>query len=138
MQARYLSAAIVGATLGTGAALQAGSGMDGDTLLGICTSGDALQKGYCIGYLAGYRDAGGWDRHAPQEPSDMGNGAETRGAEARTPGSSGYCVPPRLPHHQMREIVIAYIEEHPEDRHGSAGSIIARSLRMAFPCGSGT
>ena len=138
MKARYvIPIAALGATLVTSVASQTGGGMDGDTLLSICTNGDTLQKGYCIGYVAGFREGRTLDWHLANQHG-LSTGAETQdstsimGLRHTTP-----CVPPRLPHHQMRDVVIDYMLDHPETRQQSAGSIITESLRVAFPCEPG-
>lgn len=137
MKARYkILIAAVGATLATGVASQPGGGMNGGTLLSICTNGDALQKGYCIGYVVGFREGRTLDWYVAHQPEPHAEDAMTYDADEISTRPADPCVPPRLPHHQMRDVVIDYILDHPETRYESAGSIIAESLRVAFPCES--
>ena len=132
MKARYVTLiAVFGAALSTGAASQPGGGMDGGTLLSICTNGDALQKGYCIGYVVGFREGRIVDWSVAHQQ-------EFPALDAAGLRPTDHCVPPRLPHHQMRDVVIDYMMDHPETQEESAGLIIAESLRVAFPCASGS
>lgn len=132
MTARILNSAA--AVLLSSIVSQAAAEMDGRTLADICTDGDALQLGYCMGYMAGYRE--GRDTTWQTVRAAKGLGSEPiENTEGFTdPLRSGRCVFPRLPNHQMREIVVNYISDHPEIWEESAGSAISKSLWSAFPC----
>jgi hypothetical protein len=46
-----------------------------------------------------------------------------------------YCLPPTLrDREELRDIVVTYLDEHPEIRDLAAPVLIALSLREAFPC----
>ena len=135
MKARYVI--LFAATLATSMVSQTEGGMDGGTLLNICTSEDALQKGYCIGYMVGYREGKSLNPSKAIMPRGLGslNAEEDSGLSDTQIEES--CVFPRLPHHQIRDVVINYIIQHPDTRNDSASSIITESLRVAFPCETG-
>ncbi|MFN7388163.1 Rap1a/Tai family immunity protein [Brevundimonas sp.] len=44
------------------------------------------------------------------------------------------CAPPGVTARQMRDVVVTYLERHPETRHQSASLIIFGALGEAFPC----
>ena len=115
-------------------ASQAAAEMDGRTLVDICTDGDELQLGYCMGYMAGYRDGKDTTWHTVRTSEGLVSAPAKNGEGSSDPLGSGGCDFPRLPNHQMREIVVNYIMDHPEAWEESAGSVISKSLWGAFPC----
>ena len=132
MTARIVNSAA--AVLLASIASQAASEMDGRTLVDICTDGDALQLGYCMGYMAGYRDGKDTGWYTVRNPQGSLSEPVENGEGFSDPRRSGSCVFPRLPNHQMREIVVNYIMDHSEAWEESAGSAISKSLWGAFPC----
>ena len=132
MTARILKSAAV--VLVASIASQAAAEMDGRTLVDICTDGDALQLGYCMGYMAGYREGKDTTWHTVRTSKGLASEPIENAEEFSDPLRSGSCVFPRLPNHQMREIVVNYITDHPETWEESAGSAISKSLWGAFPC----
>ncbi len=132
MTARILNSAV--AVLVASIASQAVAEMDGRTLVDICTDGDALQLGYCMGYMAGYRDGKDTTWHTVRASKELASEPIENAEEFSDPLRSDSCVFPRLPNHQMREIVVNYISDHPETWEESAGSAISKSLWSAFPC----
>ena len=45
-----------------------------------------------------------------------------------------YCVPENVQARQIREIVVAYLKKHPENRQWPAAGLITIALKEAFPC----
>ena len=132
MTARILNSAV--AVLAASIASQAAAEMDGRTLVDICIDGDALQLGYCVGYMAGYREAKDSPWQAMRNPQGSLGEPVENGEGFPDLSRAGICVFPKLPNHQMREIVVNYIMDHPEVWEESAGSAISKSLWSAFPC----
>ena len=132
MTARILNSTT--AVLVASIASQAAGEMNGRTLVDICTDGDALQRGYCMGYMAGYRDGKETTWHTVRTSKGLASQPIENAEEFFDRLCSGSCVFPRLPNHQMREIVVNYITDHPETWEESAGSAISKSLWGAFPC----
>jgi hypothetical protein len=44
------------------------------------------------------------------------------------------CIPSEATLAQVRDVVIRYLQEHPEERHYAASSLSLRALVLAFPC----
>ena len=132
MKARYITS--IGVALATSVASQAISELDGRTLLSICTNGDALQKGYCFGYMVGYRD--GKVAFPGQTSNALVDEVAKNEGGFSTSQTYDSCPFPRLPHHQMREIVVGYLNKHPEAWDKDAGFAVSNSLWNAFPCKS--
>jgi hypothetical protein len=47
---------------------------------------------------------------------------------------SQVCVPGSVSIGKLREIVVKYLEEHPEELHKGAAGIVLNALYNAFPC----
>jgi hypothetical protein len=70
-------------------------------------------SGDCMGYVVGIADA-------------LGAGNEINGFSA--------CFPEEVTTGQIRDIAIAFLQEHPELRHYAASGLVASALEEAFPC----
>ena len=132
MKARRIT--LVAAALASSVSSQTIGEMNGGKLLSACTNGDALQKGYCIGYMVGFRDGRSHSWTAARPAKNDARGKVVKGGYSSDAANTSKCPLPRLPHHQMREIFLNYIEDNPEIRYESAGSVITKSLWAAFPC----
>ena len=83
--------------------------MTGSQLLDYCTSEEAVERTYCMGYIMGYAEgAGGWGR--------------------------AWCVPDGVTNGQVMEVVIRQLKTNPRDRHAGASLTVHRALRDAWPC----
>jgi hypothetical protein len=49
-------------------------------------------------------------------------------------GNRIVCIPPNVPQGQVRDIVIKYLADKPEERHVRAASVVVAALSAAFPC----
>jgi hypothetical protein len=86
---------------------------DGYLLRQECDDAVGVQRMFCLGYIAGVRDA-------------LGTGG-------RLTGSTLACVPGiRLG--QAELIVKRYLETHPQYLHANAADIVTAALSEAFPC----
>jgi hypothetical protein len=77
-----------------------------------------LMNGFCLGYLSGLMVLNQLFR-------DMGR------------GKPFFCAPDWMSPGQARLVFLKYMEEHPENLHQDAGSMVMVSLMATFPCGSG-
>ncbi len=86
----------------------------GNTLLRLCTSGDAqLDELVCLGYIEGVADA-------------MADGDTVFGARA--------CVQLRVEVSQLHDLTVNYLQAHPESRQADAAQLVAAALSAAYPC----
>ncbi|WP_216339522.1 Rap1a/Tai family immunity protein [Roseovarius sp. PS-C2] len=85
---------------------------DGNFLLDICTKGATYSPDMCAGFVGG---ATGLIPYAPQF-------------------SSTVCLPTGVTYPQMTDVVIAYLQDNPAQRHNFASPLIAIALGEAFPC----
>ncbi len=86
----------------------------GNDLLDEC-EGTRDQREICLGYVEGVSDALGYGDRIFDLPS--------------------VCVPPHaVPASQVRDIVLAYVREHPVTRHFAAAPLVTAALGQAFPC----
>ena len=92
--------------------------VDGNTLHGWCKpvpGGLPNQpvEAYCAGFINGV--------------------VEIHGEETTLYGHRA-CVPLTVTIHEMRRIVMAWLEDHPEKRHLVAHGLVGEALSRAFPC----
>ena len=81
----------------------------GDGLLDICSVTDASGREWmCYGYILGV------------------------GAMLRDIGT--VCFPAQATHSQIRDVVVAGLQAHPEERHERPELLITKYLIAAFPC----
>lgn len=85
-------------------------------LLRDCTAPlrGTFTSGFCLGYLKG--------------------AAEMSRLRAKLPNLPTVCVPDALTVGQVRNIVVSYIEEHPEELHYASIALVNNALDEAFPC----
>ena len=88
--------------------------LTGNDLWSRCSGKSAFDAGFCMGYLGGIVDA-----MMGQPPGILGRTA---------------CFPEHVTAGQTRDVVMRYLEQHPDARHYSAASIAATALMEAFPC----
>ena len=84
----------------------------GDLLWDLCTTrGDESQRA-CLGFIAAAADA----------------------LSAQEDGRRQACIPIDIRLGPVRDVVVAYLRAHPEDRYKTAISLAAAALAEAFPC----
>ncbi|MBG6203068.1 hypothetical protein IWQ48_004225 [Labrenzia sp. EL_13] len=112
--ALVLVAIIVGA--GPTAAQEARDRVDrflvGNQLFKACTSNDVM---FCTGYIVGVKDG----LAAPGAGSDWMNGCIPEGATIR----------------QFKDVVVKYLKQNPELRHGPAAMLVINGIVQGFHCG---
>jgi hypothetical protein len=81
-----------------------------------CTapSPGTFTAGFCLGYLKGVAEMSRLREKVPQLPP--------------------VCVPEAVTVGQVRNIVVRYLEEHPEEWHYSSIVLVTNALDEAFPC----
>ena len=89
--------------------------LTGNKLLEFCESDDYVNVGHCLGYLGSAKDTHQvlveWGYLPPQ-----------------------MCVHPDATLGQLRQVVLKYFKEHPQELHFAAGSLVLNALGEAFPC----
>jgi hypothetical protein len=85
-------------------------------LLRDCTepSLGTFTSGFCLGYIKG--------------------AAEMSRLRQKVPTLPPLCVPDALTVGEVRNIVVSYIEEHPEELHYASIALVHNALEEAFPC----
>lgn len=88
----------------------------GNNLLELCN--DPSMEGACLEYVAGVADV----LSILVEDGSSLNGFRP-------------CVPVAgVKVSQLSDIVVRYLRTHPEERHLTAASLVAKALSLAFPC----
>jgi Ssp1 endopeptidase immunity protein Rap1a len=85
---------------------------NGNKLYTECTGSKATDQVSCISYIEGIADmvAGLWT------PKDTA------------------CFSPGINAGQLQDIVVNYLQDHPENRHWPATILVLQALHDAFPC----
>jgi hypothetical protein len=86
-----------------------------NTVLPDCENESIAVQNDCVMYLAGVVDA-----------------TETWIAFGQV--REVFCIPNDVNLDQLRKIFIKFANEHPEDLHSNAGSVVINALFKAFPC----
>lgn len=88
----------------------------GNLLLKICRGGNAGQEGYCLGYVTGISDG------------------ITTLQMLNPPHWTPICKPDRVTDRQLRDVVVQYLDDHPEERHEPISLLTVVAMRAAWPC----
>lgn len=83
-----------------------GGFIDGNKLHGYANSDDPIHLSIFFGYVIGVVDAH-WDM---------------------------LCIPIDASSAQVKDVAKVYLENHPEERHFTAESIVVKAISEAFPC----
>ena len=81
---------------------------DGNALYELCSSPGATDQSYCAGYLGGISDSLSSSQHL--------------------------CVSTEVSLRQLKDVVLKYLRDHPEQRGQAAFSVGREALTLAFPC----
>lgn len=95
----------------------------GNWLLNLCQSNEPGNFGLCIGFIAGAA-------HGIQ----FGHMAVADRAKQRNPSYPMICIPENVSNVQLRDIVIRYLHQYPQERHIWYVQLVADALWGAFPC----
>ncbi len=85
---------------------------DGNELKAACGSKSRFDQGVCIGFASAIAGVVG------DEPV-MGWRA---------------CIPNGVPRRQLQDVMVKYLDDHPEKLHLGAETLVARAFAEAFPC----
>lgn len=88
----------------------------GNDLLDSCESKD-FKEAFCLGYITGVTDLDGMDGSV-------------------FPERRRSCVAENVSNGQVKDIVVKYLKDHPEERHLLAAILIVKAMAQAFPCKS--
>src|SRR5690348_3802091 len=90
----------------------------GNDLLGVCSDDHHFNQAYCKGYAVGVADA------LMAANAMKANGYEVPSA----------CIPNNVKSEQVRDVLVQYLNAHPEKRHEPAAGHALLALQAAFPC----
>ena len=92
--------------------------MTGNDLLQMCrSSASFVESGECLGFVAGIADA--------MESAQAAGGSLAGWRACRSlPVTRG----------QVQDVAVQFLTRHPELRHHTAVSLVAKALEEAFPC----
>jgi hypothetical protein len=80
----------------------------GNTLFDSCNNSDASKQSHCLAYIAGVSDV--------------------------LDGMHITCTGGRVSLDQVKDVVVKYLREHPEQRNSDADDSTSIALTLAFPC----
>jgi Rap1a immunity proteins len=107
----------------------------GNTLLALCTSADAGEKGVCLGYVEGVTDA---VTNATNNAYFRRTGTTIKPIEPHwLPGSfvpPTACISAGVTGNQVRDIAVQYLQANPASRNDAAFPLVGAALEQAFPC----
>lgn len=83
----------------------------GNGLLARCESGHAIERGICLGYIAGVTEY-----------------------VLLNLGFKKVCPPEGVLTGHSIDVVMSYLEAHPEDRHLYSITLVSHALDRAWPC----
>jgi hypothetical protein len=86
----------------------------GNQLMIYCSRSPSDDQSACFGYLSGV--------------------ADTLAGHDRVLGLPPACIPAGVTHEQLRDIVMAYLQQHANIRHQGASYLTTLALTTAFPC----
>jgi hypothetical protein len=90
--------------------------ISGNDLWTWCSSREVRSVNLCLGYALGAADV--WTVVSTRPQWDLAK----------------VCLPSAVKPDQVRDVVIRYLREHPEDRHNPAALAAYSALKDAFPC----
>jgi hypothetical protein len=112
---KFLFASVLLLLVSASAHAQRISTMTGNDLLESCGSAGHFGQAFCLGYVAGVTDLDGPDGSA-------------------FPERRRSCVAENVSNGQVRDVVVKYLKDHPEERHIQASILIVKAMAQAFPC----
>jgi Ssp1 endopeptidase immunity protein Rap1a len=87
----------------------------GNELLESCEAKGSFKEAFCLGYITGVTDL------------DQMNASVF-------PEHRRSCVPENVTNGQIRDVIVRYLTDHPEERHMLAAILVAEAMGKAFPC----
>jgi hypothetical protein len=110
-----------------------GQTIDGNMLYSACiASEDLVQQGFCIGWMMGQIDGESSGAFIVlSQAGDYNTAAEVNPVINMF---LGRCIPESATNQQLKDVVVRYLERHPETRHQPARMLANLALGKAFPC----
>lgn len=109
--------------------------LTGNQLYAMCNvnaEAEPVSFAFCTGYVIGYVEGRNWGTFTAVsrllEPESAAEGNKIGNALV------GHCVPEDANYEQLIDVVVGYMQRHPESRHESARALIWLSYIEAFPC----
>jgi hypothetical protein len=91
------------------------SGLNGHDLLRLCTSrAGSSELNFCFGYIEGIRDSLIWVAVARKSKPPV-------------------AIPDKMTQEQLANVIVKYLNEHPEKQDRAAGLVVLVALKQAFP-----
>ena len=91
------------------------SGLNGHDLLRLCTSrAGSSELNFCFGYIEGIRDGLIWVAVARKSKPPV-------------------AIPDKMTQEQLADVIVKYLNGHPERRDRAAGLLVLVALKQAFP-----
>jgi hypothetical protein len=84
-------------------------------LLEECEAAETARQTFCLGYITGASDVDGMDG-------------------ATFPERRHSCVREEVTNGQLKDVVVKYLKDHPEERHLLAAILVVKAQAKAFPC----
>ena len=112
---KFLFSAALLLLLSSSAHAQRVSTTTGNDLLESCESTGHFEQAFCLGYITGVTDLDGADGSV-------------------FPERRRSCVAENVSNGQVRDVVVKYLKDHPEERHIQASILIVKAMAQAFPC----
>ena len=113
----FAAGAVVAAVMAVSAGARADF-RDGNQLYANCTSLNAGDQVFCLGYIAAISDAA-------QGPPDRPRAGV---------GGFAHCPGGKVTNQQMMDVVVQFLRTHTEHRDYGAAGLVAHALYEAFPC----
>ncbi len=112
MRVVLLVAALALVLVSTAASAQGKTAATGNQMMGLCHSAEAFGQGLCVGFAMAVAGLASW------LPYD----------------APAACFMETVTLGQLRDIMVKYLDDHPEELHYSATSLAAKAFAKAFPC----
>lgn len=106
--------------------------MSGNNILAICTLDDPTLAGACAGWVTGASEGFIAGAALPF----YATGTISTAAQANTASSQtlGFCLPTEVANGQLLDVLVLYLQGHPESRHMPARGLYLIAAQEAFPC----
>ena len=106
--------------------------ISGNDLLSACETAADAQQGFCVGYIIGANE--GLRLGAATAYIFVEAAPTTEEINNASDLILGWCALSEVENGQLKDVVVGYLQNHPEIRHESARSLIRSALVEAFPC----
>jgi hypothetical protein len=113
---------------------QVRSAFDGNTLNERCKSNNRVDVGLCEGYIMGVSEASNNWRGMSHEWMKTWKASNFVAWQKYGTDIQEICMDVGVTSGQLRDVVIRYLEQHPEIRHHAGEELVETALFEAFHC----